>query len=199
MRIIDLVKIKAIFRGTKYVLLAHVGAPLSCDWGIQLLNFCPQSSHLTRTSVSLFLFLLPNTFWTVYWVSAFTIAFSQFSLVEITYYFLIAKVFQSVEMKPVSNEARRNKNISLVHLSSYSLRNRLRRCEILTASPIRYLDAAAVGGFFALRRCKCQKPVPVVIGDGFGHFTNPSMVRTIITWVSLTSSSIHRWALLQVN
>lgn len=76
MGIIVGVKIKAIFRGTKYVLLAHVvGAPLSCDWGIQLLNFRPQPSHLTRTSVSLFLFLLRTTFSTVYWVSAFTIAF----------------------------------------------------------------------------------------------------------------------------
>lgn len=30
------------------------------------------------------------------------------------------------------------------------------RCEILTASPIRYLNDADVDGFFALRRCKCQ-------------------------------------------
>lgn len=93
MRIINGVKIKAIFRGTKYLLLAHVGAPLSCDWGIQLLNFRPQPSHLTRTSVSLFLFSFAQYLFNGILGIRVHNRFLQFALVKITYYFLIVKVF----------------------------------------------------------------------------------------------------------
>lgn len=93
MGIIVGVKIKAIFGGTKYVLLAHVvGAPLSCDWGIQLLNFRPQKPFNENLCLVISFSFAHYLFNGILGIRVHD-RFLQFALVKITYYFLIAKVF----------------------------------------------------------------------------------------------------------